>query len=95
MTEEYLKIDDCIQGGLYEVDARNFSLGVYSKKDQGFIGIRYKMGSEYLDLEYHWDTGEPYGTVRPIKYIEECPHEININISELFKWLAEKRKEYS
>ena len=95
MIEEYLKIDDCVQGGLYEVDARNFSLGVYNKKEQGFIGIRYKMGAEYLDLEFHWDTGEPYGTVRPIKYLEECPHEAkDTDNPELFKWLIEKRKEY-
>lgn len=27
--------------------------------------------------EYHWDTGEPYGTVKPIEEIEECPKDMN------------------
>jgi hypothetical protein len=96
MTEKYLKIDDCVQGGLYEVDARNFKLGVYNKEQQGFIGIRYKFGSEFLDLEFHWDTGAPYGTVKPIEYLEECPHEAKDEKNpELLKWLLEKREEYS
>ena len=95
MNDEYLKIDDCIQGGLYKIDARNFSLGVYNKTKQGFIGIRYKFGSEFLDLEFHWDTGEPFGTVKPLEYIEECPYEASdTNNPELFDWLKEKKDEY-
>ncbi len=95
MKNEYLKIDDCIHGSLYKIDARNFSLGVYSKKEQGFIGIRYKFGSEFLALEFHFDTGAPFGTVKPLEYIEECPHEVSGVNEELFKWLKEKREKWS
>jgi hypothetical protein len=94
VEDEYLKIDDCIHGSLYKIDARNFSLGVYSKIKQGFVGIRYKFGSEYLSIEFHWDTGTPYGTAKPLEYIEECPHEVSDGNKDLFEWLKEKREEY-
>ncbi len=93
MENDYLKIENCIQGGLYEIDARNFSLGVYNKKEQSFIGIRYKFGSEFLDVEFHWDTGVPHGTVKPLRHIEECPYEArDTNNPELFDWLKERSK---
>jgi hypothetical protein len=94
VEDEYLKIDDCVHGSLYKIDARNFGLGVYSKKEQGFVGIRYKFGTEYLDLEFHWDTGTPFGTVKPLEYIGECPHEVSDDNKDLLGWLKEKREEY-
>jgi hypothetical protein len=32
---------------------------------RGFIGLRTKFDSTFLFTEYHWDTGEPHGTVKP------------------------------
>lgn len=55
MKDKYIKLDDCIHGNLYKINARNFNLGVYTLGEQGFLGIRYKFGSEFLALEYHWD----------------------------------------
>lgn len=70
---DHIKMEDCIDGGLYRIFARNFSLGVYRKDSKGFIGVREKFGFEYLFTEYHWDTGPPCGTVNPKLFLEMCP----------------------
>ena len=33
----------------------------YIKDRSGFIGIREKFGSKYLFMEYHYETGAPFG----------------------------------
>ena len=69
---EYIKIKDCIDHGLYLIKSRNLSHGVYDKSRKGFVGIRIKFKHVYLFTEFHWDTGPPYGTVKPIEFIEIC-----------------------
>ena len=69
---DYIKIEDCIHGGMYKVMCRNFDYGVFNKEDCSFIGIRTKFKFTFLFSEYHWDTGPPFGTVKPIKFIKEC-----------------------
>ena len=71
-NSDYIKIEDCIHGGLYKVDCRNFSYGVFNKKDSSFIGIRHKFGYTYLFSEYHWDSGPPFGTAKPLGFIKKC-----------------------
>ncbi|MCK9155131.1 MAG: hypothetical protein M0P12_03350 [Paludibacteraceae bacterium] len=71
--ETWIKIEDCKHGGVYEVDARNFSLAAYNSEIKSFIGIRYKFGSTFLDEEEHWDIGAPHGTVKPIRFIQMLP----------------------
>ena len=46
MCEEidYIKLEDCEHGKVYELHSRNLSIGVFNKADNGFIGIRYKFG---------------------------------------------------
>ena len=68
----YIPIAECKNGGLYRIHSRNLRLGVFVEAQGGFIGIREKMGYEYLFTEYHWDTGAPYGTVQPVELLEEC-----------------------
>ena len=92
-VNEYMSIDECKNGGLYRIYARNFSLGVYTLKEQGFVGVRQKFTMEFLDTEFHWDTGAPYGTVKPIEFLEMCPIGFDFNDS-LFEWLKEKNKHY-
>jgi len=70
-----ISIDDCRQGGLYRVFARNLKLGVSREKERGFVGIRHKMHRRYLFTEFHWDIGPPYGTACPLEEICECPVE--------------------
>jgi len=93
---EYIKLEDCVDGMLYLIDSRNLSIGVFNKARNGFIGIRLKWEDRFLFTEYHWDTGEPFGTVKPIKLLENCPIE-NLDERknpELFQWLEEKEREY-
>ena len=69
----YLTIEECKHGGLYKISSRNLALGVYNEPSKGFIGIREKFGDEFLFTEYHWDTGEPFGTVQPREFLEMYP----------------------
>jgi hypothetical protein len=56
----------CVKGRLYKFNARNFFIGVYNGHG-GFVGIRTKFGYRFLDTEYHWDQGPPYGTVQEVE----------------------------
>lgn len=58
---------DMIVGATYICKARNFYVGEWT--GQGFKYIRYKFGHTFEDIEYHWDDGPPYGTVRPLQKI--------------------------
>jgi hypothetical protein len=94
MENEYLSVEQCEHNSLYRIDGRNFSLGVYNNKKQGFVGIREKFTTEFLSLEFHYEMGAPYGTVKPIEFLEKCPMDANDGSEELFKWLKERRKYY-
>lgn len=74
----YIPMEQCKNGYLYRIHSRNLAYGVYREKVQGFIGIREKFGHEYLFTEFHWDTGEPFGTVQPAREIEPCPSDIEL-----------------
>jgi hypothetical protein len=73
MNREYIKVEDCVDRGLYRISSRNLVYGVYCATSNGFIGIRMKFENQYLFTEFHWDAGEPFGTVCPLKFIEMCP----------------------
>ena len=82
---------NCCQGGIYDVDARNFSVAVYAGETK-FIGIRFKFGNTFLDTEYHYDTGFPYGTVTPMERIGTVPPDIwplTDSNDRLFEFLVE------
>ena len=87
---KWISLKECKHGGLYEIDARNFSFGVFDENQRGFIGIRLKFRYRFLDTEFHWDTGAPYGTAKPLKFIEMCPIELNGENKKLFDWLDDK-----
>jgi hypothetical protein len=76
-------------------------MGVFRKDKKGFVGIREKFGERFLFVEYHWDTGPPFGTVKPLKCLERCPvenldehiesHDKQLETNrELFDWLKQK-----
>lgn len=87
-----IPIDQCLHGHLYALDSRNLSCGVYCSDTNGFIGIREKYGELYLFEEFHWDTGPPHGTAKPLTLICECPiklNEIFVHLTPgLFEWLS-------
>jgi len=75
---EMIRLEGCKPRYVYRIKSRNLVAGVYTGKDGGFIGIRYKFGKEYLFTEYHYDTGAPYGTVMPKAEVAELPKNIEL-----------------
>lgn len=92
--KDYISLDECKHSGLYRIYARNFSLGVYNEKKKGFIGIRQKFSMTFLDLEFHWDADDTYGTVKPSEFLEWCPFYVGEKNDKLFEWLKERREHY-
>lgn len=74
-TENYLRLSELKGAGGYLISARNSHLGLFvpHAEKPGFVIRREKLGSTFLFLEYHWDVGAPYGTVKPLKFIEPSP----------------------
>lgn len=72
-----IPIDKCREGWLYWITARNASLGVWRREQLGFEISRYKFGSNYQFVEYHWETGPPHGTATPHLAIERVPDEMD------------------
>jgi hypothetical protein len=44
------------KGKVYHLQSRNLSCGVWDG-EKGFIGIRRKFGSRFLEKEIHWGLG--------------------------------------
>lgn len=74
--EDYIPLTECKKGFLYKLHSRNLDLGVFNGKT-GFIGIRQKFGHNFLFTEFHYDTGAPYGTVKPLEELEALPADIS------------------
>lgn len=102
---EFIALAHCKDQWLYRIRSRNLILGVFRKDQNGFVGIREKFGYEYLFVEFHWDTGEPHGTVKPLEPLERCPianldedvrnedGALGAN-KELFDWLRRKEVQH-
>lgn len=77
---EYIALEKCIDGHLYKINARNGIFGIFVKGEgkkhvQGndaFKLSRHKFGSNFIEHEFHWDTGEPFGTVKPLEDLGEA-----------------------
>lgn len=67
---DYLAIEDLKPFYLYKIRARNANLGIWRPEQKGFTIRREKFGDYFIFTEYHWDTGAPFGTVRPIEELE-------------------------
>ena len=72
---EHIPLDKCERDGIYKLHARNIKYGVFNEEAKAFIGIRQKFGNRFLDTEYHWDTGAPFGTARPLELVGWCGDE--------------------
>ena len=79
--KQWIPIEQCKDGWLYHIAARNATLGIYRADKQGFKIRREKLGRIYRFTEYHWSWqgGEilfgkkMLGTVKPLVEIEEAP----------------------
>lgn len=69
----FLKLEECKDGYLYEINARNASYGVFREKHADFVILRTKFYDTFLFEEIHWDASPDFGTVRPLKEVEKSP----------------------
>lgn len=89
-----IKMENCKDGYLYVIDARNSNLGIYNKEELGFVISRHKFSANYLFTEYHWDLGdvqpemECCGTAKPMKEMGMAP--AGMNDEEKLKYLNEQ-----
>jgi hypothetical protein len=65
---DLISLEDCVDGAIYKIVARNFGIALFAKASNSFTGIRYKFGDRFLSEEYHYDAG---GTVRPVATVEQ------------------------
>jgi len=75
---EHIPLSACIERHLYVVHARNFRMAVYQGNSL-FLGVRTKFGDRFLFQEDHWDTGEPHGTVKPMRDLGEIAKHIEVS----------------
>ena len=68
-----IPLTECKHRGLYKLESRNLSFGVFLEDSRGFIGIREKFSSKFLFTEYHWEIGPPHGTATPTEYLGIIP----------------------
>lgn len=89
-----IPMDECKDGWLYIIRARNSNLGIYQAKERGFLIRREKFRSVFLFTEYHWDTGAPHGTASPIKELFEVTDEmLHAEEPELLLYLKQQADE--
>jgi len=69
----HLPMDEMKEGYLYKVNCRNADYGIWRASENSFVIRRTKFHSTYTFEEYHYDTGPPYGTARPLKVLELSP----------------------
>jgi len=70
---KYIAMDLCKDNFIYIIAARNSHLGIYNEKEKSFFISRFKFRDNFIFEEYHWDTGEPYGTVKPLIELVAAP----------------------
>lgn len=75
--EDYLRIDELKDNHSYKIYARNAYVGIWIKNEKAFMISRYTASHHpHLFYEYHWDTGQPLGTVKPLQLLEFNPFQI-------------------
>jgi hypothetical protein len=81
----YLPMDRLEEGCAYLIHARNGYIGIWSGEKRGFTLLRKKFESLFLSIEYHYDTGAPFGTAKPfVKVSGPCdPKQTRAVLDEL------------
>jgi hypothetical protein len=68
--ERYLPLDQMRDRFVYLIHARNSYIGIWIAEEKGLLLLRQKFYQLFLDVEYHWDKGAPFGTAKP--FIQLC-----------------------
>lgn len=89
---KFLKMEECKDGYLYLILARNSKLGICWMGGKAFTINREKFGNHFLFDEYHHDASTISGTVRPILELEKAP-EFKSDKAKL-RWLTKKNTEH-
>lgn len=88
--QHWIALGQCKDGFLYIIHARNSYLGIFNAEEKSFTISRHKFSLNFLFEEYHWDTGAPYGTVKPLKELYEAP---KVSEDEKLLYLNNKEEE--
>lgn len=83
-----IPVQECIEGYLYKIRARNASFGVFSKPDV-FMIARTKFIDTFLFEEHH-ESAEHFGTVYPLEQLEKVPDEILVDENRLLEFLQKQ-----
>ena len=86
MCSEHFRLPEMQAGWLYEIQARNARVGVWTGR--WFRIRRVKFGDVFLDREMHVDAN---GTARPVRKLCEAPP--TVFDVEMIAWLEEKLAE--
>lgn len=70
MKIERIARADLEPGRIYRIRSRNLITGAWDAEEDGFIGIREKLGGIYLFTEYYADPVRPGGTAIPIEALD-------------------------
>jgi hypothetical protein len=97
MSKKYIKVADCVHGGLYRLFwSRNLADGVYNSDTQSFVGVRSKFDREFLETERHCDVSTR-GSATPVELLGMCPvYYVTERLPDgtrntpLLEWLNEK-----
>jgi len=93
-----IKLEDLKDGYLYEIDARNASLGIWESKRGTFFISRIKFGDNFLFDEIHIDCSPDFGTATPLKEIEKSPFDVKDDLykreSEVLEYLNKFRDDH-
>jgi len=82
---DYIKLEDCRNDYLYQIDGRNGDVAIY--RDERFYLARYEFGMTDLDNEIHYDSDIRYGTVKPIRCLGYVGR---LNDDEMLELLKDK-----
>lgn len=93
---DYIKLKDCIEGGLYIIEPKIYTVGIFWKEIDAFIVIENKWDSRFLNLQYHFEngiiSGPLVGIIKPISFVCMTPKHLLLDTDpettqELFTWL--------
>jgi hypothetical protein len=80
----WIPLENCKDRTAYYIHARNAKVGIFNSYDKGFIISRHKFKENFLFTEFHFDTGAPYGTVKPLRELGPVPE---MTDAETLVWL--------